>query len=621
MWQARVRFAWLWLSQVARVVADWCLRAYLVLELCRASTTGEAAGHLVTAILMLPAIVLAPVNGTLANSLPKQLVLLGSAGGCLAAVLALALGWLPWAPAWFLVAFGTAIYGPTRYALLPAAAHDARLPLTRLNGWIEMGVMGAVIGGLLLAGELADQTWHDWPLPLVLVVGLNALCFLTALPVRFASDVRRPESPLRALGGFFRDGRRIWREPEARGCLLGLGTLRGLLTTLTWTIVPGALDGNGGNGPSLAELLGVAGWVLGGVAAGSFLAGLQRHPRRVLGLVPLGATGLAVGLIVVAVAGLPGPWLCLLLGLFGGLVNVPLAATYQAALPADARGNGMALRNLVDYLCIAAVSLLLVGLLRGGVLHQAEVFWLLATLAVLGAGLSWWGWLREFLEQVLELLLWPGYRVHAVGPGLDDFPARGPALVVANHAAWVDPMFLAKVLPCRLIPMMSSVFLDLPVIRCLMIHVAQAIRVQAAQFRRQAPELEEAIAALDRGEMVIIFPEGSMRRSEEKPLRQFGQGVWHILKERPQTPVVVCWIDNSWGCFFSYKNGRPTRNKRLDCWRPIGIGIGPVQVLSPEVLAQHRSTRSYLMQACLDSRRYLGLEPLTGAEEVNEVSC
>src|SRR5206468_4463168 len=41
-------------------------------------------------------------------------------------------------------------------------------------------------------------------------------------------------------------------------------------------------------------------WILLGAAAGSLLASVQRHPRRALGLVPLGTSGLAIGLILAA---------------------------------------------------------------------------------------------------------------------------------------------------------------------------------------------------------------------------------------------------------------------------------------------------------------------------------
>src|SRR5262249_4936045 len=56
--------------------------------------------------------------------------------------------------------------------------------------------------------------------------------------------------------------------------------------------------------------------------------------------------------------------------------------------------------------------------------------------------------------------------------------------------------------------------------------------------------------------------------------------------------------------------GPPTKNKRLDWWRRIDIGISEPQVLEPGLLADQRTTRTYLMQSCLAARRLVGREPL-----------
>jgi 1-acyl-sn-glycerol-3-phosphate acyltransferase len=606
---ARWRLVSLWISQTARGLADNCLRIFVVFQLARLGTEQrDAAWPLVTFFLMLPSVFLAPFNGALANSLPKPGVLIGAAAYCLGVVVLFAILNGPWLACWALVALGSAVYAPVRYALLPAGSEDTRLPLTRINGWIELGIAAAIVAGLVLGVELAGIQVLGMEAAVVAAALLNLLGLLGTLPVRFPSDVRRAEAPGQAVAGFFRDARRILADTEARGTLLGLAALRGLLTALTCAVVASALAADGF---ALQELVMVGIWTAAGVGLGSFLAGLQRHARRVLGLVPLGAAGMFIGLLLPAFGVLPAPWLCLVLGVAGGLVNVPLAATYQASLQAHARGNGMAVRGFADYVCITITSVAIFILTYGGLLTVHGQFWLIAALAGIGAGLSWWLLFRELMEQVLEIVLWPWYRIRAHGPGLQQFPSRGPVLVVANHSAWSDPMWLAKVLPRRIIPMMTSVFYDLPVMRWLMVHVAHAIRVQASTYRREAPELAVAVAALDRGECVVIFPEGAMRRRDKPPLRQFGQGVWHILSERPDTPVVVCWIEGGWGCYFSYFNGKPTKNKRMDFWRRIDVAVGPCRKLSPDLVKNQRATRSFLMQECLQTRSYLGLPPLS----------
>ncbi len=304
----------------------------------------------------------------------------------------------------------------------------------------------------------------------------------------------------------------------------------------------------------------------------------------------------------------------------GGLINVPLAAIYQAAVPADARGNGMAVRNLAEYICMAAAAGLMYGLSAWGVVEASGQLWVVAGLAGLATFVSWRALFSPFMEFLVEMFAWPLYRVHGRGPGLEHFPARGPLLVLANHSAWFDPVWLGKVLPRRVIPMMTSVFYDMPGLRWLMKHVVHAIRVQHSTYRREAPELMKAIRELDKGECVIIFPEGAMRRTEEKPLRQFGQGVWHILKERPNTPVMVCWIEGGWGCYFSYFKGPPTKNKRFDFWRRIDVAVGAAEKIDPALLEDHRVTRAHLMKVCLETRRYLGLEALTGEQIESEAA-
>jgi len=272
--------------------------------------------------------------------------------------------------------------------------------------------------------------------------------------------------------------------------------------------------------------------------------------------------------------------------------------------------------NTAIYVLTATLSLVLVGLVRSGRLPTpAAQLGLLTVLAGVGALAAWWQFYPQAVEQLLEILLTLMYRVRVHGPSREDIPRRGPLLIVANHAAYLDPFWLCKIVPRKVTPMMTSMFYDLPFIRWSMIHIVAAIRVPAVGFRREAPELQEAIEVLRRGGCVLIFPEAQLRRREDQPLRMFGQGVWRILQELPQTPVLLCWIEGGWGSFTSYVNGPPLRGKWPDWRRRIDIAVDAPRILDAAILADRHATRQYLMRACLECRRYLGL-PVPEGEDV-----
>lgn len=231
--------------------------------------------------------------------------------------------------------------------------------------------------------------------------------------------------------------------------------------------------------------------------------------------------------------------------------------------------------------------------------------------------LSIWSWAalnRAAVELLIEAIFTVAYAVREVGPVRNMTPSVGPVLLVANHACWFDPVFVSKALPRPATPMMTARFYSIWFLRPVLKHIFRVIVVPESPMRREAPELKLAIAALDRGECVLLFPEGYLRRKEEVPLRRFGQGVWQILKDRPDTPVVACWVEGGWGAWCSYFNGPPTKNKRMDFRRKIRIALSLPEVVPPAVLADHLSTRIHLMNRVRAMRVTLGLPELPAVE-------
>jgi MFS family permease len=159
---ARFRLVSLWLSQVARFLADYCLRIFVVLYLAaQGSAERDAAWHLAAALFMMPSVFLVPIYGASANSLPKRGSLIGSAAYCFAVVLVLGFLGEGWLICLGLVALGSALCTPTRYALLPPAAEDAAVPLGRVVAFIETGAAPAIVGGMSLGGALMPVDWLE----------------------------------------------------------------------------------------------------------------------------------------------------------------------------------------------------------------------------------------------------------------------------------------------------------------------------------------------------------------------------------------------------------------------------------------------------------------------------
>lgn len=342
--------------------------------------------------------------------------------------------------------------------------------------------------------------------------------------------------------------------------------------------------------------------ILAAGAAGTLVALVTWHPRRSLGWLPWCYPPLTI----VCWLHWPEPQ-PLALGTFLFLtILIALSLLLHLAALAPRRLDALAF-GLLGHVVVAkmlSTQLLAVSEQPEKIHAQLIVLSLTASLA------SWVTGYRVALERLLEGLLWPLYRVQALGPGVGRIPLTGPLVVIANHTNMLDPLFLGKIIPRRVIPMMTSKYYDLPILSFLMRYVVGTIRVEDNRRKKEAPEISQAVARLREGHCVMIFPEGRLKRQEEPILNYFAQGIWHILRELPETPVVACWIDGAWGAYLSYRHGPPGVGKPIDWWRPITIVVARPLRLPAEVLETHQKTRRFLTDFVLALRQQLpGQQP------------
>jgi 1-acyl-sn-glycerol-3-phosphate acyltransferase len=161
------------------------------------------------------------------------------------------------------------------------------------------------------------------------------------------------------------------------------------------------------------------------------------------------------------------------------------------------------------------------------------------------------------MNRVLRaLFFWLVVRpVVLIGLGLnvrhrERLPQEGPAILVANHNSHLDTMVLMTLLPHHLLSRTRPVaaadyFLKNRLLAWFALEIVGILPiVRGGGGRTQrapgADPLASVHAALARGEIVLLFPEGS--RGEPEQLSELKSGVAHLALAHPDVPVIPVFL-------------------------------------------------------------------------------
>lgn len=562
--------------------------------------------NLIPGLFILPFVLFSAIAGQLADKFEKSGLVRYIKLLEIAIMLMAAIGWMRH-DLWLLIAavagmgLHSALFGPVKYAYLPQKL--APDELVGGNGLVEMGtfvgiLLGEVLGAVLVlhkpwgielvaggtiaiacAGWLASRAIPLSPAPAPeLKINWN-LATETVRNIRYSKQNRPVFLSMLANSWFWFYGAIILAQFPlyAKDYLHGDHSIFVLLLTIF----------------SL------------GIGTGSLLCERLSGHKVEIGLVPFGAIGLSVfgfdlflasisytNTSLVDIAGFlqqQGSVRiladCLLIGVFGGLYIVPLFALIQTRCDPQHMSRTIAGMNILNAVFMVVAALVAMVLLNMG-LSIPQLFLVTAILNAIVA-LYIFTVVPEFLLRFLAwLMLHTTHRVRTFNA--ERIPAEGGAILVCNHVSYMDAIVILATSPRPLRFVMDHRIFKIPLLSALF----KAVRAIPIAPASEDPEIMEAAydsiaRALERGELVCIFPEGQLTRDGE--LNEFKGGIMKIL-ERTPVPVIPMALRGLWGSLWTRSADNPfQRSFRSGPFSKLELVVGePMAVaeVTPEILRE-----------------------------------
>ncbi len=128
-------------------------------------------------------------------------------------------------------------------------------------------------------------------------------------------------------------------------------------------------------------------------------------------------------------------------------------------------------------------------------------------------------------------------------------PVDRPRIYFANHQSNLDAPVIWASLPAQLRaktrPVAARDYWEKgPLRRWLAQDVFRVVLIERSGITPSNNPMTALEAALEAGDSLILFPEGTRQTAEDAGLNPFKPGLWHLARKHPELELVPVWLEN-----------------------------------------------------------------------------
>jgi acyl-[acyl-carrier-protein]-phospholipid O-acyltransferase / long-chain-fatty-acid--[acyl-carrier-protein] ligase len=338
----------------------------------------------------------------------------------------------------FLLATQSAIFGPSKYGILPELVSTDKI--TKANGLMTSFTFLAIILGTFCASFLLDITGRDFIIAAIFCTGIALAGVVTSFCIEYTPPAGSSKRFNVSFWYEIYSSLKIAKEqPSLLAAVFGSAFFLFLGAFVQLNMIPFAVqslhltDIQGGYLFLITAL---------GIGSGAMLAGKMSGKIVELGLVPLAGLGVTISCYLLDMFSdhlfsvIP---LVMIVGLFGGIYEIPLDSYIQVTSPKKYRGQIVAATNFLSFfgvLCASGMLYLISDILGFGADKGFTIVGTITLGVTICITFQFFDYLTRFVCMILSRL-----HFSTTYYGLENIPET-PAVYVCTHTAWNDTLLL-----------------------------------------------------------------------------------------------------------------------------------------------------------------------------------